>query len=151
MSAGTSKANEALHGSSDILPEPQSAKPARIGSGSSEDDFAVKDAFLQLQAVSYQYKRESKMKKGTPNVDAFAERVKNIFHQFCEDCGLYITDIPELDAKTALVAPSFTSKKAKLELTTPSLKNTLNPLTSTNRLQEEIDMNNDDDGFSAIV
>ena len=150
MSAGTSKAIEPLHGSSDIPLEPKPAKPARVGTGNSEDDFAVKDAFLQLQAVSYQYKRETKM-KGTPNVDAFAERVKNIFNQFCEDCGLYITDIPELDAKTALAAPSFTSKKAKLELTTPSLKNTLNPLTSTNRLQEEIDMNDDDDGFSAVV
>ena len=151
MSAGTTKASDAQQGSNDIAPEPRSTKPARTGSANSEDDFAVKDAFLQLSALSYQYKRESKKTGRTPNVEVFADRVRSVFHQFCEDCGISITDIPELDAKTALVAPSFTSKRAKLDLTTPSLKNTLRPLTSTNRLQEEIDMNDDDSGFSAVV
>jgi hypothetical protein len=150
VSAGAGTTNEKEIGDYELEPEPRLSKLPRVGSGNSEEAFAVEDAFFQLSALSYQYKR-SKMLKTAPDVEVFAERVRSVFRQFCMDCGLSITDIPELDAKTALVAPAFTSMKVKLDLTTPSLKTSVNPLTSTNRLQEEIDMNDEDEGFSAVV
>jgi len=97
MSAGASTKIEQGIGNSAMQLQPKLPKLSRVGSNS-EEDFAVEDAFFKLSALSYQYKRESRMLGKTPDVEVFAKRVQEVFRQFCQDCGLSIADIPELDA-----------------------------------------------------